>query len=103
MNIAMYILITYDVEAKRTRHYRKILSRYLSHEQNSVFGGEMTAATLIKLHRDLAKIAAGGDRIFQVEAENRHNVSVTLLRKAEGNAILEKVNHDHHRTDAVVI
>jgi CRISPR-associated protein Cas2 len=99
----MYVLITYDVESRRTQRYRKVLSRYLTHEQNSVFGGDMTAATLLKLHRDLAKIASGGDRIFQVEAENRHNVSVTLLKKAEGNSVLEKVVHDHHLTDAVVI
>jgi CRISPR-associated protein Cas2 len=99
----MYILIAYDVEARRTRHYRRILSRYLTHEQNSVFGGDMTEATLLKLHRDLAKIASGADRIFQVEAENRHNVSVTLLRKAEGNAVLERVDHDHHRADSVIV
>jgi Ser/Thr protein kinase RdoA (MazF antagonist) len=63
----------------------------------------MTAATLLRLHRDLARIASGADRIFQVEAENRHNVAVTLLRKAEGNAALERVDHDHHRRDSVVI
>jgi CRISPR-associated protein Cas2 len=99
----MYILITYDVEAKRTRQYLKVLSRYLTHEQNSVFGGNMTEATLLKLHRDLARIASGADRIFQVEAESRHNVSVTILRRAEGNAVLERIEHDHHRTDSVVL
>jgi CRISPR-associated protein Cas2 len=99
----VYILITYDVEARRTQQYRRILSRYLTHEQNSVFGGNMTEATLLKLHRDLAKIAFGADRIFQVEAENRHNVSVTLLRKAEGNAVLERVDHDHHRIETAIV
>jgi CRISPR-associated protein Cas2 len=99
----MYILIAYDVEARRTRHYLRVLSRYLTHEQNSVFGGDMTKATLLKLHRDLAKIASGSDRIFQVEAENRHNISVALLRKAEGNAVLERVAHDHHRADSVIV
>jgi CRISPR-associated protein Cas2 len=79
----MYVLIAYDVEARRTRHYLRVLSRYLTHEQNSVFGGNVTEATLLKLHRDLAKIAFGSDRIFQVEAENRHNISVTLLRKGK--------------------
>jgi hypothetical protein len=39
---------------------------------------------VLKLHRDLAKIASGADRIFQLEAENCHNVSVTILRRAEG-------------------
>ena len=98
----MYTLITYDVEARRTRHFHKVLSRYLVHEQNSVFGGDLTEATLLCLHRDLAKIAVGTDRIFQVAAENRHNVSISLLRKSDGNAVLEKVNHDHHTSEAMV-
>ncbi len=80
----MYILITYDVEARRTALFRKVLSRYLLHEQNSVFGGDLTEAWLLMLHRDLARIAAEQDRIFQVEAPNRHNVSVSVLRKAPG-------------------
>jgi CRISPR-associated protein Cas2 len=99
----MYILIAYDVEAKRTRQYLKTLSRYLIHEQNSVFGGDMTEATLLKLHRDLATVASGSDRIFQVKAENRHNVSVSLLKKAEGNGVLERVDHDHHRKHSMVV
>lgn len=99
----MYILITYDVEARRTRHFHKVLSRYLVHEQASVFGGDLTGAALLRLHRDLAKIATGADRIFQVAAENRHNVSVSLLRKSDGNAALERVSHDHHAADAVVL
>lgn len=99
----MYILITYDVEARRTRHFHKVLSRYLVHEQDSVFGGDLTEATLLRLHRDLAKIATAADRIFQVAAENRHNVSVSLLRKSDGNATLENVNHDHHAADAVIL
>lgn len=99
----MYVLLTYDVDARRTERFRKVLARYLVHEQNSVFGGDMTEATLLKLHRDLARIAVESDRIFEVRAENRHNVSVSLLRKAPGNGTLERVNHEHHRTDAVVV
>ena len=99
----MYVLITYDVEARRTRHFHKLLSRYLVHEQNSVFGGNLTEATLLRLHRDLANIATGADRIFQVTTENRHNVLVALLRKSDGNAALEHVRHDHHTTDAVIL
>lgn len=99
----MYVLITYDVEARRTRRFHALLSRYLLHEQNSVFGGDLTEATLLRLHRELARITNSTDRIFQVTAENRHNVSVALLRKSVGNATLEHVNHDHHATDAVVL
>ena len=99
----MYILIAYDVEARRTRRYHKLLSRYLLQEQNSVFGGDLTAATLLQLHRDLAKLAVEGDRVFQVLAENRHNVSVSLLCKSDGNATLQRLAHDHHRTGTMVL
>ena len=99
----MYVLIAYDVEARRTRHYHKLLSRYLLAEQNSVFGGDLTEATLFRLHRELAKIADHTDRVFQVVAENRHNVSVSLLRKSDGNAMLQDISHDHHSADAAVI
>ena len=99
----MYVLITYDVEARRTRHFHKLLSRYLIQEQNSVFGGDLTEGELLKLHRDLAKLATGADRVFQVLAQNRHNVAVSLLHKSDGNASLEQVAHDHHATDAIIL
>jgi len=99
----VYVLITYDVEAKRTRHFHKILSRYLLHEQNSVFGGDLTEATMLRLHRDLARMASGSDRIFQVVAPNRHNVAVSILRKSAGNHTLEVISHNHHSEDAIIL
>lgn len=99
----MYVLIAYDVEARRTRRLHKLLSRYLIQEQNSVFGGDLTEATLFRLHRDLARIAVEGDRVFQVVAENRHNVSVSLLCRSDGNATLRQEAHDHHRSGTIVL
>ncbi len=99
----MYVLIAYDVEARRTPRFHKLLSRYLIQEQNSVFSGDLTAATLLRLHHDLGKLAIKGDRVFQVLAENRHNVSVSLLCKSDGNAVLQQQAHDHHRVGAVVL
>ena len=99
----MYVLIAYDVEARRTRRFHKLLSRYLVQEQNSVFGGDLTEARLLRLHRELAKVAVGSDRIFQVVAENRHNVTVSLLRRSDSNATLERLDHDHHAKDAFVV
>ena len=99
----MYVLITYDVEAKRTKYFHKLLSRYLMHEQNSVFGGNLTEASMLRLHRELSRIADGNDRIVQVIAPNRHNVSVALLRKSAGNATLEVMNHNHHSEDAIIL
>lgn len=99
----MYVLVTYDVDAKRTERFRKTLSRYLSHEQNSVFAGNLTASQLKKLRSDLSGIAQKGDRLFEVVAENRHNVSVTLLRKSEGNGVLIAQEHGKHLTDSDII
>ena len=100
---ALYVLIAYDVEAQRTRRFHKLLSRYLIQEQNSVFGGDLTEATLLRLHRDLAKLAIESDRVFQVVAENKRNVSVSLLCKSEGNATLQHRDHGHHRSGSVVL
>jgi CRISPR-associated protein Cas2 len=98
----VYVLVTYDVDARRTEHFRKTLSRYLFHEQNSVFAGYMTASQLKMLRRDLTRIAEKGDRLFEVVAENRYNVSVSLLRKSE-NGILEIQEHGRHHMHTDII
>ena len=98
----MYVLITYDVQARRTRHFHKVLSRYLLHEQNSVFAGELTSAALLRLRHEISQVAQGDDRIFEVISENRHNVTVTLLKKSEGNGTLEKVAHNHHTASTMI-
>jgi len=98
----MYVLMTYDVQSRRTRLYHKLLSRYLIHEQNSVFAGELTSATLLRLRQEIAQVAQGDDRIFEVTSENRHNVAVALLKKSDGNGSLEKIAHNHHAANAVI-
>ena len=50
------MLVTYDVEAKRTAIFRKILRRYLNHEQYSVFSGDITEAEAIRLRRELSGV-----------------------------------------------
>lgn len=42
----MYAIVVYDVGADRTHKPRKLLRRYLTHVQNSVFEGEITAGDL---------------------------------------------------------
>jgi CRISPR-associated protein Cas2 len=99
----MFVLFTYDVAAKRTEKFRKLLSRYLVHEQNSVFGGDLTQATLLQLHKELQRIMCEHDRMFQVQSSNRHNVTVSILKKSGGNGVLEVIDHNHHKTDATVL
>ena len=53
----MYVLICYDVPSGRTEKYRKVLTRYLVHEQNSVFGGDLPESKLLKLRSELGSIA----------------------------------------------
>lgn len=39
----VYLIVVYDVQAERTRKLRKPLRQYLTHVQNSVFEGRVTA------------------------------------------------------------
>ncbi len=99
----MYVLITYDVEAKRTEKFRKLLTRYLAHEQNSVFAGDLTESKLKMLHSELGKIAVPEDRVIQIKADNRHNVEVAILKKNERNGTLETQEDRTHIEDSRVI
>lgn len=93
----MYMLMTYDVEASRTGKFRKLLRRYLNHDQYSVFSGDITEAKAIMLRRELSQLMIPGDRVTEVTAANRHNVQVTHLVKDEsgkGEVRREPVN-DH--------
>lgn len=38
----MYVLIAYDVDAKRVAKVHKVLKKYLTWTQNSLFEGEIT-------------------------------------------------------------
>lgn len=99
----MYVLVAYDVCADRTEAFRKLLSRYLVHEQRSVFAGNLTASDLKRLRSELAAIAQPEDDVMEVVSKNRHNVEVSLLRKNAGNGILEAQPHMHHIYDTEVL
>ena len=85
----MFALICYDVPARRTEAYRKLLSRYLTHEQNSVFMGRLTEATFKTLMADLSAVARPGEQLMSLTAENQNNVRVGHLRKNAGNDAFE--------------
>ena len=44
----MFVLVADDVYARRTAKYRKLLVKYLGHEQFSVFFGDIRRSTLEK-------------------------------------------------------
>lgn len=100
----MYMLVTYDVEAKRTEKFRKLLIKYLVHEQYSVFSGDITEAKAIELRRTLSRLMIPGDRVTEITAPNRNNVAVVHLVKSEsGKGEVQRLANDDHRRDFSVL
>ncbi len=100
----MFMLVTYDVEAKRTNKFKKLLRRYLNHDQFSVFAGDITEAQAIKLRRELSLLMIAGDRVTEICAANRQNIEVHHLAKHEnGKGDLMRVAMNDHRRDFAVL
>ncbi|MEN8128906.1 MAG: CRISPR-associated endonuclease Cas2 [Pseudomonadota bacterium] len=100
----MFMLMTYDVEAKRTEKFKKLLRRYLNHEQYSVFTGDITEAQAICLQRELSQLMVPGDRVTEIRAANRQNVEVCKLAKSDaGKGELKRKPIDDHRRDFAVL
>ena len=98
------MLVTYDVEATRTTLFRKLLRRYLNHEQYSVFTGDITEANAIRLRRELSALMIAEDRITEITAANRHNVSVVhLVRDESGKGQIRRDEDSRHRSDFDVL
>jgi CRISPR-associated protein Cas2 len=100
----MYMLVTYDVEASRTEKFKKLLRRYLNHDQFSVFAGDITEAGAIQLRRELSRLMIPGDRVTEISAANRHNIEVVHVTKdTSGKGEVKRVPVDDHRRDFSVI
>jgi CRISPR-associated protein Cas2 len=100
----MYMLMTYDVEAKRTERFKKLLRRYLNHTQYSVFSGDITEAQAIKLRRALSQLMIPGDRVVEITTENRHNVNVVHLTKDDsGKGQTKRQESRSHKSDFEVL
>jgi len=100
----MYMLMTYDVEAKRTERFKKLLRRYLNHTQYSVFSGDITEAQAIKLRRALSQLMIPGDRLVEITSENRHNVNVVHLTKDNSNkGEVKRQTSRSHKSDFEVL
>lgn len=100
----MFMLMTYDVEAKRTHKFRKLLRRYLNHDQYSVFTGDITDAQAIQLRRELSQLMIPGDKLTEICAANRQNVEVNHLSKhASGQGEMKRKPVNDHRSDFSVL
>ena len=52
----MFVIVVYDVNAKRTNKALKICRKYLDHVQKSVFEGTITESKLKYLKNELAQV-----------------------------------------------
>lgn len=96
----MFMLMTYDVDAKRTGIFRKLLRRYLNHEQYSVFTGDITEADAIRLRRELSERMIPEDRLTEITAINRKNVQIThLVKSVSGKGEISRQEDNRHQTD----
>jgi len=77
----VFVVISYDVPAKRTEIYKKVLKEFLVHEQASVFMGDLPESELIKLVAKISEKIGPEDRVLKLVCRNRHNVEVRRLSK----------------------
>ena len=99
----MFVLVAYDVPAKRTGVYKKLLKEFLVHEQASVFMGDLPESEVIKLVAKISKKIGSKDRILKLVCRNRHNVEVCRLSKeAMGGQMRQDVDEWHGKDWALV-
>lgn len=77
----MFVVVCYDVPAKRTGIFKKLLKEYLVHEQNSVFMGDLSEAEVIRMVAKISKRIGPDDKLLKLVCRNRHNVEVARLSK----------------------
>ena len=62
----MFVVVCYDVPAKRTEIFKKLLKEYLVHEQNSVFMGDLSEAQVIRMVANISKKIGPQDRVLKL-------------------------------------
>ena len=72
----MFVLVSYDVASGRTEKFRQLLSRYLVHEQNSVFCGLLGRPDFREMETGLKAEMTNSDQVLMLVCENRFNVDV---------------------------
>lgn len=100
----MYILMTYDVEARRTEKFKKLLRKYLEHIQYSVFSGDLSEAKVIELRREISRLLRPNERVTEISAANRKNVNVAHYIKSEnGKGEAKRTEDNSHSSDFYVL
>ena len=75
----MFVLVTYDVPAKRTHIYRKLLRKRLEHLQQSVFHGDVTEGQLVGIKQEIDAVLIPEDSVYIFEADVSAAVECTVL------------------------
>ncbi|WP_247730098.1 CRISPR-associated endonuclease Cas2 [Halovivax limisalsi] len=79
----MFVLVTYDVPAKRTRIYRKLLRKHLEHIQYSVFYGDITEGQLVTIQNEIHNVLDSDDSVYIFESNVSASVECTVLGDAD--------------------
>lgn len=76
----MYLILTYDVSEKRVNKIRKLLKKYLTWVQNSVFEGELTQGKFNKCLKEIEKIIdKSEDSIYIYKTNYKHDLDKDVL------------------------
>ena len=99
----MFVLVCYDVPAKRTEIYKKLLKEYLVHEQASVFMGDLPESDLISLVAKISDTIEPEDQIMKLICRNRHNIEIQNLTKdALGGPVRQENSKWHGKNWSIV-
>ena len=79
----LFVLVTYDVPADRTRIFRQILRKYLEHIQYSVFHGDVTEGQLVAIRNEIQGAIESDDSIYIFHADVSATVECAVLGSAE--------------------
>ena len=82
----MFVIVTYDVNAKRDPKVMKTLRKYLTHEQRSVFEGLITPGRLKHLKEELKTIVDVSEDCINI-------YSLETLRYSQKESIGKQVYH----------
>ena len=71
----MFVIVSYDVDAKRVGKVHKVLKKYLQWTQNSVFEGEITEGKLKQCMAEIIpKINTKSDSVYVYRVANPRNI-----------------------------
>lgn len=74
----MYVIMVYDMEAERTQRMLRLGRRYLTHVQNSVLEGEISAGNLAELRGQIEDILKPHESVVLYELSSETLVDRTV-------------------------